>query len=176
VPKDIQEEVELENEEYVEIRSEEDFINLFNFDNEPWYKGIYYGCHYLALEYLSPYQLHRRLIRWPLQRLTRGFDDRELWNLDSTIAKLIVPRLKVFIKQSLRYGYPSVLEEDGKSGHEKWDAILAEMLWSFEYALASYGEDWDDYPRKDRKAQEILSDRYKSGMKLFSKYCENLWQ
>ena len=99
MPKDIQEEAELENEEYVEIRSEEDFINLFNFDNEPWYKGIYYRCHYLALEYLAPHQLHRRLIRWPLQRLTRGFDDRDLWNLDRTIAKLIVPRLKIFIKQ-----------------------------------------------------------------------------
>lgn len=31
------------------------------------------------------------------QRKERGFDNSELWNLDFTIAKFIVPRLKVFI-------------------------------------------------------------------------------
>lgn len=174
--KDIQEEVELENGEYVEIRSEEDFMKLFSFDDEIWYKRIYYRYYYLISEHLAPRQLYRRLIKWPFQRLTRGFDDRELWNLDSTIAKFIVPRLKVFIEQSDRYGYPAVLEEEGNLGHEKWDIILAKILWSFEYALASYGEDWNDYPWKDKEAQGVLTKRYESGMKLFSKYCGNLWQ
>ena len=30
------------------------------------------------------------------QRLERGFDETELWNLDTTILKFILPRLKAF--------------------------------------------------------------------------------
>jgi hypothetical protein len=33
------------------------------------------------------------------QRIERGFDDSELWSLDSTIAKFIAPRLEEYIKQ-----------------------------------------------------------------------------
>lgn len=37
---------------------------------------------------------------WRKQRDERGFDDTELWNLDVTMAKFILPRLKEFHKQS----------------------------------------------------------------------------
>ena len=33
---------------------------------------------------------------WKRQREERGFDDRELWSLDVTLAKFLVPRLKAF--------------------------------------------------------------------------------
>jgi len=32
-------------------------------------------------------------IKWSKQREKRGFDDTELWNLDVTISKFLVPRL-----------------------------------------------------------------------------------
>jgi len=36
----------------------------------------------------------KRLKKFKKQRMLRGFDDSELWNLDITIAKFILPRLK----------------------------------------------------------------------------------
>lgn len=41
---------------------------------------------------------------WKAQRLTRGFDDTEMWSLDCTIAAFIAPRLKVFKEQAERTG------------------------------------------------------------------------
>ena len=38
------------------------------------------------------------------QRITRGFNDSETWNLDYTIAKLVLPRLKRF--KELTNGIP----------------------------------------------------------------------
>ena len=37
-----------------------------------------------------------RHLRWFWQRRIRGFDDRELWSLDISLAEYIVPRLKAF--------------------------------------------------------------------------------
>lgn len=37
-----------------------------------------------------------RQILWAWQREFRGFDDTELWNLDNTITRFILPRLKAF--------------------------------------------------------------------------------
>jgi hypothetical protein len=49
--------------------------------------GPYYGLH----EEMSPDD--SRQTEWAEQRATRGFDNTELWNLDITIAKFILPRL-----------------------------------------------------------------------------------
>jgi hypothetical protein len=45
---------------------------------------------------------------WKKQRDERGFDDTELWNLDVTMAKFILPRLAAFHKQSPVYGYNEI--------------------------------------------------------------------
>lgn len=38
-----------------------------------------------------------RKIKFKQQRLERGFDDSETWNLDYTIARFIVPRLACYV-------------------------------------------------------------------------------
>ena len=44
-----------------------------------------------------------RLETYKEQRLERGFDDSELWNLDITIINFILPRLEEWWRQQKKY-------------------------------------------------------------------------
>ena len=57
-----------------------------------------------------------RLETFKRQRIERGFDDTELWNLDTTLLKFLLPRLKEFKKQT--NSYPSNVES-----FEEWQNI-----------------------------------------------------
>lgn len=86
--------------------------------------------------------------------------DKELWGLDVTIAKFVLPRLIKF-KQKLG-SYPSNLKDS-----QEWEGIIDKMIWSFEYVIK------DDsyclkYSEEDWK-------RYKEGMDLFAEYFRDLW-
>lgn len=70
-----------------------------------------------------------RHIRWFWQRLTRGFDDRDLWSLDYTIMAFTLPRLKRF--RQVTDGYPGDLPD-----FEAWEAELDLMIAAFEYLLS----------------------------------------
>ena len=48
---------------------------------------------------------------------------KETWNLDYTIAKFVLPRLKLFKK--LNNGYPG---REGMETKEKWDEALNKMI------------------------------------------------
>lgn len=63
------------------------------------------------------------------QRLTRGWDDSESWNLDYTVAKLMLPRIKKY-REGLR-GHPACITE------QEWTDILDQVEWSFAYILYS---------------------------------------
>ena len=99
------------------------------------------------------------------QRMNRGFDDTELWNLDYTIIKFILPRLKEFKKLS-NGSYPSEVGTE-----EKWQEILGKIILGFEY-----------YIEKDRFDTE-MSDNEANGrmfimeeaFDLFRKHFEELW-
>lgn len=65
------------------------------------------------------------------QRLERGFDISETWNLDGTIARFIYPRLKLFIEDVKRIGsYPAHMTYD------EWIKILEDMLLGFELLVS----------------------------------------
>ena len=84
------------------------------------------------------------------QRIKRGFDDTELWNLDSTILKFVLPRLKRFKECTI--GYPSEFES-----HEAWLECIDEMIENIEKIINS--DEDGDY----------------EGFELFKKYFFNLW-
>lgn len=67
----------------------------------------------------------------------------DLWSLDITIAKFVLPRLKKFKKENI--GYPGIEEMDT---HEKWDEALDKMILAFEYVI-SWDDWWLDNPRYD---------------------------
>lgn len=99
---------------------------------------------------------------------------KETWNLDYTIAKFVLPRLKLFKK--LNNGYPG---REGMETEEKWDEALDKMIWSFEQIINdnswnNYGIDFTHDPDCMKKYKEI-NDKIHEGLELFGKWFMHLW-
>ena len=144
----------------------------------------------------------KKLAEFKQQRIERGFDDTECWNLDSTVAKFILPRLIVFRKNT--NGYPGNSEIPT---FEKWLEVLDKMIFAFDHIVneekyddernEKYDIDWskvnnytkmengsvmmepkDEYKERleklhDDKANEIQ--KIDEGLTLFGKYFMQLW-
>lgn len=95
---------------------------------------------------------------WAKQRAERGFDDTELWNLDSTIAKFIHPRLVRFHETNICH--------PGNMTPEEWDAILRQMIFAFEFLASD-----DKYMMHDDPAWSKIDE----GLKAFATYYGHLW-
>ena len=104
-----------------------------------------------------------------------GFYFQECWNLDKTLAALILPRLIHY--RNIKSGTPGCLcdydenfniinEEEGK---EKWDKILNSMIEAF-YRVIFADELYFDQEIKDYNEEKI-----EEGLSLFSKYFLCLW-
>lgn len=124
------------------------------------------------------------------QRLRYGVADSECWSLDYTLSLYILPRLKHF-KKMKRYTYP-----DGITP-ERWEEILDEMIWAFEFMLdedkfikfPETGIDFNDpssFNREKTPEQKqdwiryldesnALQYRKNQALLLFAKYYESLW-
>ena len=104
-----------------------------------------------------------RNIKWYLkqkyQKVTRGFSDEELWNLDYHFCKWLVPRLKAFKEKT--QGYPPNLKTP-----EEWEEILQKMIDGFEIYTSDF-ENIEDVKKNTKKTNSALS--------LFKKYFSYLW-
>lgn len=100
----------------------------------------------------------KRAAKFWWQRRTRGWDDSELWNLDHSLAKLILPRLRAF--EQITPCYPADISP------EQWHADLRIMIASFE-VIAS-----DNYWDIRTAEQEAELQR---GLDLFAKWYRALW-
>ena len=98
-----------------------------------------------------------RMVKFFFQRLFRGFDDSECWNLDGSLARLIVPRLKRF--KEIGRAHPHDLTQ------EKWDEYLDEMISAFEFFAGD--------ARFDCDTEQF--DKANVGLNLFAKHFGNLW-
>lgn len=94
--------------------------------------------------------------KWAKQRKERGFDDRELWAMDSTITSFILPRLKAFAKHG--HGYPAGMTS------EEWDATIQTMIDGFE-----------EHARRNEHECELNWRKIDKGLKLFAKHYGHLW-
>ena len=107
------------------------------------------------------WRLFRRWWRLWYQRRTRGWDDSETWNLDHSIAVLLLPRLIRF--KELNNGHPGQF-----SSMEEWNAVLDDVIYCFEFYAGGgpydlNGEEgWD----KERAAK---------GLKAFVEFYNDLW-
>lgn len=92
------------------------------------------------------------------QRLTRGWDDSEVWNLDTTFALFAIKRLKRF--KEVTDGIPS-----GFNSMEEWHEALDKMIASFEFYASDYKyvSHADDY------------DKQQEGLDLFAQHYGSLW-
>ena len=94
------------------------------------------------------------------QREERGWDDTETWNLDSTIAQFVYPRLKRFIELEPA-GYPGQCFKT----YEDWIEALKKMLYSFEHIINE-----DDY-----EINNDVNKKIQEGLELFGKHFQSLW-
>lgn len=97
----------------------------------------------------------KREDRFSKERLERGFDESETWNLYSTISKFIVPRLKAF--KEVNICHPHELSP------EDWNLTLDKMIKSFELAINS------DFMTEEE------SEDFREGFNLFHEYFFALW-
>lgn len=90
------------------------------------------------------------------ERLERGFDHTELWSLDSTISKFILPRLKAFRAEG---GDRKVLY----GCDEDFGVILDKMISGFELLVM-------DHEKSDEE-EDIIEE----ALDLFRKWYRSLW-
>ena len=102
--------------------------------------------------------------RWAKQRERWGFDSRETWNLDFTIACFVYPRLK-FFRDTVENWHPIELDTN-----EEWIEILDKMLKSFEYIITDKLLDTHTNEEYNTIKAEI-----DEGLELFAKYFQCLW-
>ena len=128
----------------------------------------------------------RRTLRWWWRRRIRGFDDRELWSLDYTICKFVLPRLREFAKEP--HGFPgeflygenatpdeiweieSLPPDESKrrdtQASDEWKKVISKMI----KAMEIWVEDDCWVEPKSQKEKD-----WKEGMDLFHKYFFALW-
>jgi len=110
----------------------------------------------------------------------------DTWNMDHTLALLIVPMLKQL--KETKHGAPNVdcidvpmklqptqlevvrYREEGKTDKnffKRWDYVIDEMIWAFEQIINDNNVDLEglDYHNK----------RIENGTRLFGKYYRSLW-
>lgn len=101
--------------------------------------------------------------------LTNGFFFEECWNLDMTLAALILPRLIHF--RDNHSGTPGSVfkyDEEGnilneEEGHKKWEEIIDKMIWAFYLYI------------KEEDCNEENNKQIDEGLELFAKYFRTLW-
>lgn len=102
--------------------------------------------------------MNNRIRKKQLKKLGKYVPYKDTWNLDITIAKFILPRLKLFRK--VVDCYPCDL-----NSIEEWHDILDKMIESF-YLMAT------------TSSYKTLNENYEKieqGLDLFRKYYHDLW-
>ena len=99
----------------------------------------------------------KRLDEYKSQRLERGFDNTELWNLDLTLARFLIPRLKVFKEMTI--SYPAECES-----MDDWYEIIDKIIYSMEMIV-----------KNDILVDKWANQRIQDGCDLLGKYFRNLW-
>lgn len=93
------------------------------------------------------------------QRVRYGFELRESWGLDYSIAKFTLPRLQMMRNNSI--GYPISLKE------AEWNAVLDKIIYSLEMIILDTEE--------CLKLPEEVWDDVQKGLDLFGKHFRSLW-
>ena len=112
-----------------------------------------------------PYRLWYRIVdSWDntiafFQRGKRGYADKDVWNFDYYLAKVILGGLKLL--KETHSGYPTKLTD------EKWDKILTEMIEGFENRINV--ESYEEYLIKNGE------NKLNKSLQLFAKHFGSLW-
>lgn len=103
---------------------------------------------------------------WPrraYQRLTKGYDERDIWSLDSWMARTIGPQL--ITMSEIAHGWPG---EEYQGGFDGW---VADLKKNGEALLAYAGRGEGDAPFYDPKVSEDAT----NAMRWVAEWFTALW-
>ncbi len=99
-----------------------------------------------------------RKIKWIIQKLFRGYSDEDLFSLDDTISKFILPRLKAFRE------CPGGYSDYYFNNMDEWVVCIDKMIRAFEIMIE---DEW--------VSDEKLTKEKNEGFRLFYEHYEALW-
>ena len=105
--------------------------------------------------------------KYKKQRLERGFDDSETWNLDSSILHFILPRLKRF--KEVTNSFPANM-----NSFEEWEKILNKAISDIELIYDNAETEnmssieYKEHVNKQNQAKNDISE-------FLGKYLFELW-
>lgn len=99
-----------------------------------------------------------RSIRFAIQRVVRGYDDRLFWDMSEYIDPMIIAHVKNYRENG--HGYPADMTE------KKWNKVLDTILIGFvpEPEIGAGKKTWSKYLKSRQKALVLLAF-----------YWDNLW-
>lgn len=123
------------------------------------------------------------------RKINVTIEDHDLWNLDHTLALIILPALKLFKENLVGCAYTDVADtplladtfnEEGYS-EEAYEHILNEMIWAFEQVIDNKSKtpffESTNHPNGfDKEGLEKHENRVRDGLTFFGKYFQTLWQ
>lgn len=110
----------------------------------------------------------KRLFKFNYHNIRYGFSPHETWDLRSTFAKFLIPRLKYF-KEHL-HGHP------GNITYDEWLIILDKIILAFELHQRLDNDDEFELSLIKNKEENIkINNQIQEGFNLFSEYYFNLW-
>ena len=132
--------------------------NLYNWKNPlNWWRLPRYWC---------------RAIKYGLQRATRGFSDKDTWDLDQYYTQLFIDSLSYF-KEHL-HSCPADLYDEETDSDEKWQKYLEHMIYYFYNSL----EENKAFPsnfENERVASAWRRGQLEKGLNMFVNRFSDLW-
>ena len=121
-----------------------------------------------------------REIKYAVQRVHRGYSDRDCWSINGFLSD-IMPGMLRQLKENC-HGCPEDLWDDKKDNKcQKWDEVLIEIAQGFEAATSISNLDFmrpfkNSEPEETWEARRaILDKKFDRGIFLFKKYYFSLW-
>ena len=120
-------------------------------------------------------------------------DSHDVWDMDTTLALIILPMLKELKRQNTGSGWvtdedvpdeiksmnaPRVTNEYDVDDFffDRWDYVLDEMIWAFEQIQMDSSFGYKNLSDNESiKEYHIRQDKIQNGLRLFGKYYFSLW-
>ncbi len=98
------------------------------------------------------------------ERVKKMYDASDLYNLDYTIAKQLIPRMVLELKEK-KHGYPNGLTE------KEWNDILIQIVWFLQEVISTN----ETYYELDDDDKMMYAKQLEKSTQLFAKYFNHLW-
>ena len=157
------------------FNSLDEFFDEIN-KSQGFWKDTWYKVYYPSRRALKFIQRIPSQFKWSYQRVRRGYSDRDMWNADIYIAKIISGTLTWMVENSngvsTLYGTPP-----------NYDDPVEEMAILRDAEYLYYAKIFDEYAKNSialndiwqKQIGGISEDDYNDAMKWFVKHFQELW-